>query len=134
MSSNDLGRQIEDAEEYAERGRDSVAAHLKTLVSDAESLLRSARSASRDGFETARDRLERTLETARRSLSDMDVRGRVDDARESAEHVRQRVAHAARASGEYMSEHPLGTLIAVGAVAFVVGMLVARSREEDYWS
>ena len=134
MSSNESGRRVDEAEALAGQGRDSVAAQLKTLVSDAESLLRSARSASRDGYETARDRLERTIEGARRSLEEIDMRGRLEDARESAEQVRQRVAHAARASGEYLSEHPLGALIAVGAVAFLIGMLVSRSREEDYWS
>lgn len=98
-------------------GQDSssrLADDFRTVVSDAEQLLRHAANQAGEGYVEARQRLESSLKTARRGLDQL-------------EHtVADGSRRAARATDGYVRNHPWES-IAVGAgIGMLVGLLVGR--------
>lgn len=91
-----------------------LADDFRTIVSDAEQLLRHAARDAGDGYDEARQRLEASLAAARKQLGAM----------------QQSVADGARRAGDitdgYVRSHPWES-IAVGAgIGVLIGLLIGR--------
>jgi ElaB/YqjD/DUF883 family membrane-anchored ribosome-binding protein len=91
---------------------------MRTLINDAEALLKHAVKDAGGGYDDARVRLERSLKSARSEL-------------EGAEQALiQKALHAKRVTNEYVQGHPwksVGVGAGLGAAAgFLFGMLISR--------
>jgi len=95
-------------------GTDRLAEDFRTVVSDAEQLLRSAANQAGEGYAQARQRLETSLKMAREQLDAVEQQ-MADGAR-----------RAGRATDGYVRSHPWES-IAVGAgIGVLVGLLIGR--------
>lgn len=92
---------------------------LRTVIGDAERLLRTAGDASRDGWDSARSQLEQTVAEARERLLD------AEDA------ARARLSRAAYATNDYISANPLRALLIAASVGAVVAWLMTRDGDGD---
>lgn len=103
----DVGARVDAA-------RDRLAQEMRTLVSDAEEMLRAASKQGGEQLGAARERLERSVSIARSELVNL-------------EHaVVDRARHTAREADEYVREHPW-TAVGVGAgIGLLLGLLLGR--------
>ena len=87
---------------------------LRTVVSDAEALLKATAGLAGDQVESARARAQDSLKAARARLGDLqdDVLGQARDVAESAD--------------RYVRESPWAAVGIAAGVAFVLGVLVGR--------
>ena len=87
---------------------------LRTVVNDAEALLKATAGVAGDQVESARSRAQESLKAARARLGDLqdDVLTQARDAAESAD--------------RYVRESPWAAIGIAAGVAFVVGVLVGR--------
>jgi ElaB/YqjD/DUF883 family membrane-anchored ribosome-binding protein/uncharacterized membrane protein YqjE len=95
-----------------------LANDMRTLINDAEALLKHAVNDAGGGYDDARSRLEKSLKSARAEL-------------EGAEQaLLERARHAKRVADEYVQGHPwesVGVGTGLGAaVGFLLGMLISR--------
>lgn len=91
-----------------------LAKEFKSLLNDAEELLRNASKGGNEGFNNARMQLEKSLRTARRTF-------------EKREHaVLDRARHAGRATDEYMHRHPWQSIGVAAAIGLLLGAALAR--------
>lgn len=104
---NDLARELHHGQEHMKR-------ELRSLADDAQELLRHTVRDAGSEFNAARARLEQGLDAAR---------GRLEATEEAA---RRRFGTAARATGDYVHEHPWTTIGAVVGVGLLIGVLLAR--------
>ncbi|WP_193222250.1 DUF883 family protein [Alkalilimnicola sp. S0819] len=93
---------------------DKVVAELRSLVADAEDLLRPAGAHARRRADAVRWRLK----------------GRLSDAMSKAAAIEDRAAtrarHAASSTDRYVRRNPWQTVLIAGAVAFLLGLLFGR--------
>lgn len=85
---------------------DSLAADLRGLLADAEALLKDARGGAGEKLAAARESLGKACEHLR--------------------HAESELGKHARAVDRVVRDHPWKALLATGAVAFLLGMLVRR--------
>jgi ElaB/YqjD/DUF883 family membrane-anchored ribosome-binding protein len=91
-----------------------LADDFRTVVSDAEQLLRHAASEAGEGYNDARQRLEASLASAREELAALE------------QSVSASARRAGRATEGYVRDHPWES-IAVGAgIGVLVGLLIGR--------
>ena len=95
--------------------RDQLMNDLKTVVSDAETWLRSSHMLSGEDLQAAKAKFERTLVNAKDTLVGLE------------ESVVERTKVAARATDEYVHENPWRAIGMGAAVGVIVGMLIARN-------
>ena len=94
--------------------KDKLVADIKTVVADAESLLKQAGSTGAEGYAAVRSELEDRL-------ADTVVR-----LQEVQEELKFRARYAARAADEYVHENPWKSIGAVAAAGVLVGLLLSR--------
>ena len=94
--------------------RDQLVADLKAVVADAEELLKATAGAAGERIAAARARAEDTLRAAKEKLAGLD--GEVMD------HAKD----AARATDEYVHDHPWGAVAIAAVAGLLVGVLIAR--------
>ena len=94
--------------------REQLAADLKAVIADAEELLKATAGATGERIVAARARAEGTVRAAKEKLS------RLDD------EVVGRAKDAARATDEYVHEHPWGAVGIAAAAGLLVGVIIAR--------
>ena len=94
--------------------REKLASDLKVVVADAEELLRATAGQMGEKAVIARERIQESLRVAKEKLS------RVEDA------VVDKTKAAARATDDYVHEHPWGAVGIAAAVGLVIGMLISR--------
>lgn len=95
-------------------GTNRLADDFRTVVGDAEQLLRHATAQAGDGYNEARQRLEASLASARQELSAFE------------QSVSDGARRARRATDGYVRNHPWES-IAVGAgIGVLVGLLIGR--------
>lgn len=94
--------------------REQLIADMKTVIADAEELLKATAGAAGERIGAARARAEETLKAAKAKLTALDdaVIGHAKD--------------AARATDEYVHEHPWGAVGIAAAVGLVAGVLISR--------
>jgi ElaB/YqjD/DUF883 family membrane-anchored ribosome-binding protein len=94
--------------------RDWLAADLKSVIADAEELLKATAGQASEKVQVARARAEESLRRARAKL---------EDAQEAAV-VKARAA--AQATDEYVHANPWKAVGLAGAIGVIVGMLISR--------
>ena len=98
--------------------QDKLMEDFTTVVADTERLLKTLASATGEKAQVVRADIERNLQMARARLGEIE--------RAAVERSRA----AARATDEYVHEHPWQSIMAASAVAaiagMVVGLLIAR--------
>ena len=94
--------------------RDQLVADMKTVIADAEELLKATAGATGERIGVARARAEETLRSAREKLAGL------DDA------VIDRAKDAARAADDYVREHPWGAVGIAAGAGLLIGLLVSR--------
>jgi ElaB/YqjD/DUF883 family membrane-anchored ribosome-binding protein len=103
-----------NAAEAMRDARDQLARNLRTLVDEAETLLKSAQGAGNEKFTAARDKFETQLSAARYELEKLQ-----DDALHQAR-------RAARATDHAVHEHPYTAMGITAGIGLLLGLLIAR--------
>ncbi|MBT9475519.1 DUF883 family protein [Polaromonas sp.] len=104
---------MNDARTTLSHNQAQLAQDFKTLLNDAEELLRHASQGGDEGFNNARERLEKSLRTARREF----------DSREHA--LLDRARHAGRAADLYMHRHPWESISVAAVLGLMAGIVLA---------
>ena len=94
--------------------KEKLVADLKVVVADAEELLRATASQAGEKVSAARERIQASLASAKIKLSEAE-RALLDKTKE-----------AARATDEYVHEHPWHAVGVAAAIGVVLGMLISR--------
>ena len=94
--------------------REQLAADMKTVIADAEELLKATASATGERILAARARAEETLRSARERLSNLD-----DAALGQAKEV-------AKVADDYVHEHPWGAVGIAAVAGLLLGVLISR--------
>ena len=94
--------------------REKLASDLRIVVADAEELLRATAGQMGEKAVIARERIQESLRAAKDKLS------RAEEA------VVDKTKAAARATDDYVHEHPWGAVGIAAAVGLVIGMLISR--------
>ena len=100
--------------EFTDVSKDKLVADMKVVIADAEELLKATASAAGDRVSAARTRMEDSLRTARVKLA------------EAQEVVVDKAKAAARATDDYVHDHPWQAIGIAAAVGVVVGLLMNR--------
>jgi ElaB/YqjD/DUF883 family membrane-anchored ribosome-binding protein len=102
------------AESLTGGGREQLAADMKSIMADAEELLKATASATGDRIMAARARAEETLKSARERLSSLD-----DDAMAQVKEV-------AKGADDYVREHPWGAVGIAAVAGLLLGVMISR--------
>jgi len=94
--------------------REKLASDLRVVVADAEELLRATAGQMGEKAVIARERIQESLRLAKDKLS------RAEEA------VVDKTKAAARATDDYVHDHPWGAVGIAAAVGLVIGMLISR--------
>ena len=94
--------------------REKLASDLRIVIADAEELLRATAGQMGEKAVIARERIQESLRAAKDKLS------RAEEA------VVDKTKAAARATDDYVHEHPWGAVGIAAAVGLVTGMLISR--------
>lgn len=94
--------------------KEKLVEDIRTVVTDAENLLKQAKSTGAEGYAAVRAQLED-------KLADTVVR-----LQEVQEELRFRARYAARATDAYVHENPWKSMGVVAAAGVVVGLLLSR--------
>ena len=102
------------AESLTGGGREQIAAEMKSIIADAEELLKATASATGDRIMAARARAEESLKAARERLSN------VDDA------AMAQMKEVAKTADDYVREHPWGAVGIAAVAGLLLGVLISR--------
>jgi len=98
-----------------ETSREKIVSDLKTLITDAEELLKATATQAGDKITVARQRIEQSLIEGRKSLADAE-RALVERSREAVD-----------IADDYVRENPWSAIGIAAAVGLVIGLLVRRT-------
>jgi ElaB/YqjD/DUF883 family membrane-anchored ribosome-binding protein len=94
--------------------REKLAADLRVVIGDAEELLRATAGQMGEKAVVARERIQESLRVAKDKLA------------QAEEAVVDKTKAAARATDDYVHDHPWGAVGIAAAVCLVIGMLISR--------
>jgi ElaB/YqjD/DUF883 family membrane-anchored ribosome-binding protein len=94
--------------------KEKLVTDLKVLISDTEELLKATAGQAGDKIAVARERIQASLAVYKDKLVDAE------------QAVMERTKEAARATDEYVHEHPWQAVGAAAGIGFLLGMLIAR--------
>ena len=94
--------------------KERLAADLRQLITDAESLVAETAHNSESKIIALRERVTENLKAARHKLAD------VEDA------IKVKTREVARATDDYVHEHPWKAIGAAPGVGLIVGLLISR--------
>jgi ElaB/YqjD/DUF883 family membrane-anchored ribosome-binding protein len=94
--------------------KEKLVSDLKVLISDTEELLRATAGQAGDKIAVARERIQSSLAVYKDKLIDAE------------QALMERTKEAARATDEYVHEHPWQAVGAAAGIGFLLGMLIAR--------
>jgi ElaB/YqjD/DUF883 family membrane-anchored ribosome-binding protein len=98
-----------------EAGREKLVGDLKTLIGDAEELLRASATQAGEKISVARQKIEQSLVEGKKTLAD-------------AEKVLiKKSKEAADVADDYVRENPWSAVGIAAAVGLVLGLLIRRS-------
>lgn len=98
----------------SEMSREKLGADLRIVIADAEELLRATAGQMGEKAVVARERIQESLRIAKDKLA------RAEEA------MVDKTKAAARATDDYVHDHPWGAVGIAGAVGLVIGMLISR--------
>jgi ElaB/YqjD/DUF883 family membrane-anchored ribosome-binding protein len=98
----------------ADVSREKLASDFKVVVADAEELLRATAGQMGEKAVVARERIQESLRVAKDKLA------------RAEEVVIDKTKAAARATDDYVHDHPWGAVGIAAAVGLVIGMLISR--------
>jgi ElaB/YqjD/DUF883 family membrane-anchored ribosome-binding protein len=101
-------------EKIASEGRDQLVVDMKAVIAQAEELLQATAGAAGERIGVARARVEETLRNARAKLSEVD------------DQVIAQAKDAARATDEYVHEHPWSAVGIAAVAGLLVGVMISR--------
>lgn len=100
--------------ELSAKTLDKMMGELKSVIKDAENLLKNTEKQEGEAFKLARAKFEATVKNAKSELLDLE------------ECVVEKIKDAAHTTDQYVKEHPWN-MIGVGAcVGLLVGFLIGR--------
>lgn len=100
--------------ELSAKTLDKMMDELKSVIKDAEHLLKNTEKQEGEAFKAARAKFEATLKNAKKEMLDLE------------ENVVEKIKDAAHTTDKYVKDHPWN-MIAVGAcVGLLVGFLAGR--------
>ena len=102
------------AEPVTSAGREHLAADMKSIIADAEELLKATASATGERISAARARAEESLKSARERLANL------DDA------ALAQVKEVAKTADDYVHEHPWGAVGIAAVAGLLLGVLISR--------
>ncbi|MFA5914543.1 MAG: DUF883 family protein [Burkholderiales bacterium] len=94
--------------------RDKLASDLRIVIADAEELLRATAGQVGEKAVVARERIQESLRMAKDKLA------------RAEEVMVDKTKAAARATDDYVHDHPWGAVGIAAAVGLVMGMLISR--------
>lgn len=94
--------------------REKLTTDLKIVIADAEELLRATAGQMGEKAVVARERIQESLRAAKDKLA------------RAEEVVIDKTKAAARATDDYVHDHPWGAVGIAAAVGLVIGMLISR--------
>jgi len=94
--------------------REKLATDLRVVIADAEELLRATAGQMGEKAVVARERIQESLRAAKDKLA------------RAEEVVIDKTKAAARATDDYVHDHPWGAVGIAAAVGLVIGMLISR--------
>ena len=94
--------------------KERLAADLRQLIADAESLVAETAHNSEGKISALRERMTENLKAARYKLADM------EDA------IKVKTREVARATDDYVHEHPWKAIGTAAGVGLIVGLLIGR--------
>lgn len=94
--------------------REKLASDLRIVIADAEELLRATAGQMGEKAVVARERIQESLRVAKDKLS------------RAEEVMLDRTKAAARATDDYVHDHPWGAVGIAASVGLVIGMLISR--------
>ena len=100
--------------ENAEVSREKLVSDLKIVIGDAEELLRATASAAGETVSAARARVQASMNGAKKRLTEAGAA--------TADHAKV----AARATDEFVREHPWEAVGIGAALGVILGMLISR--------
>ena len=98
----------------SQASKDKLVADLKVLIGDTKELLRATAGQAGEKIATARERIQASLAVYKDKLVDAE------------QAMMERTKEAARATDEYVHDHPWQAVGVAGAVGFLLGMLISR--------
>ena len=106
MNTNDL----------SSTARDKMMGELKSVIKDAEELLKITEHQADEGFKLARAKFEATLKNAKGELMQLE------------QNVIEKVKDAVHTTDEYVKDHPWNSVGLGACVGLLVGLLIGRNR------
>lgn len=94
--------------------REKLASDMRIVIADAEELLRATAGQVGEKAVVARERIQESLRIAKDKLS------------RAEEVMVDKTKAAARATDDYVHDHPWSAVGIAGAVGLVIGMLISR--------
>lgn len=94
--------------------REKLASDLRIVIADAEELLRATAGQMGEKAVVARERIQESLRVAKDKLA------------HAEEIMVDKTKAAARATDDYVHDHPWGAVGIAGALGLVLGMLISR--------
>ncbi len=94
--------------------KEKLVADLKVLIVDTEELLKATAGQAGEKIAIARERIQSSLAVYKDKLYDAE------------QALLERTKEAARATDEYVHEHPWQAVGVAAGIGFLVGMLIAR--------
>jgi len=98
-----------------EAAREKLVGDLKTLIGDAEELLKASANQAGEKFSVARQKIEQSLVEGKKSLADAEKL------------LVKKGKEAADVADDYVRENPWGAVGVAAAIGLVLGLLIRRS-------
>jgi ElaB/YqjD/DUF883 family membrane-anchored ribosome-binding protein len=96
--------------------KDKLIEDIKSVVADADDLLRKAKTSSAEGYSAVRVELEDRLANSIVRLQEVQ------------EELKSRASQAARATDEYVHDNPWKSMGYVAVAGVIIGLLITRGR------
>ena len=97
-----------------EVSKEKLISDFKVVVADAEALLKASAGQGGEALAAARGRIEQSLKVAKEKMLDAE------------EQLLQKTKAAARATDDYVHDHPWHAVGIAAGIGLVVGMLIGR--------
>ena len=98
-----------------EAAKEKLVGDLKTLIGDAEELLKASATQAGEKFSVARQKIEQSLVEGKKSLADAEKL------------LVKKSKEAADVADDYVRENPWGAVGIAAAIGLVLGLLIRRS-------